>query len=102
MYVSLIVEGAVGLTPRRDAIIELQPLARQWSYFLLDGLRYRGHDLTILWDQPDGQAHYRGYPEGFSLYIDGKQAFTRPALEHVRYDPTRNELELVNAGSTAD
>jgi hypothetical protein len=60
MYVSLIVEGAVGLTPRRDAIIELQPLARQWSYFLLDGLRYRGHDLTILWDQPDAQAHYRG------------------------------------------
>lgn len=101
MYVSLIVEGAVGLTPRRDQIIELQPMARQWSYFVLDGLRYQGHDLTIVWDQPDGAVHYRGYPEGFSLYIDGDQAFTLPALGHVRYDPTTKDVQVVEAGTSA-
>ena len=95
MYCSLIVEGAVGLTPRRDDIIELQPLARRWSYFLLDGLRYRGHDLTVVWDQPDGQVHYRGYPEGFSLFIDGQLAFTQPALGHVRYDPAPRTVEVL-------
>ena len=42
-------------------------MALQWKYFLLDRLRYRNHDLTIVWDQPDGQARYSGYPEGFSL-----------------------------------
>lgn len=87
MYLSLVVEGVVGLTPRPDEQIELEPMARQWAYFLLDGLRYRGHDLTIVWDRPDGQVRYGGYPEGFSLYIDGVLAFTRPDLGHVIYDP---------------
>ncbi len=95
MYLSLIVEGAVGLTPRNDEIIELQPMARQWTYFALDRLRYRGHDLTVLWDQPDGQVRYAGYPEGFSLYIDDQLAFTQPALAHVRYDPTTRAVEVV-------
>jgi Mannosylglycerate hydrolase MGH1-like glycoside hydrolase domain len=93
MYLSLIVEGVVGLTPRSDSRIELQPMARRWSYFLLDGLRYHGHDLTIVWDRPDGQVRYTGYPEGFSLYIDGALAFTRPDLGHVVYDPATQNVE---------
>lgn len=96
MYCSLIVEGAVGLTPRTDAKIELQPLAQQWTYFMLDRLRYRDHDLTIVWDQPDGRVRYPGYPEGFSLYLDGELAFTRPGLGHVVYDP------MTKATETAD
>lgn len=99
MYVSLVVEGVVGLTPRDDELIEIEPMARQWPHFLLDGLRYRGHDLTIVWDHPDGHARYPGYPEGFSLYVDGVPAFTRPALGHVVYDPrTRGTQELETAG----
>jgi hypothetical protein len=93
MYNSLIVEGVVGLTPRRDAKIELQPAAFDWNYFLLDRLRYQGKDLTIVWDRPDGDVRYHGYPEGFSLYVDGKQAFTRPQLGHVVYDPATATLE---------
>ncbi len=95
MYVSLVVEGVVGLTPRSDQRIELQPMARRWSYFLLDGLRYRGHDLTIVWDRPDGQVRYGGYPEGFSLYIDGALAFTRADLGHVVYDPTTRQVQTL-------
>jgi hypothetical protein len=93
MYLSLVVEGVVGLTPRGDARIELQPMARRWSYFLLDGLRYHGHDLTIVWDRPDGQVRYTGYPEGFSLYADGALAFTRPDIGHVVYDPATHTVE---------
>lgn len=93
MYLSLVVEGVVGLTPRGDARIELQPMARRWPYFLLDGLRYHDHDLTIVWDRPDGQVRYTGYPEGFSLYIDGALAFTRPDLGHVIYDPATRNVE---------
>src|SRR5262249_24349011 len=40
MYLSLVVEGVVGLTPRSDERIELQPMAQRWPYFLLDRLRY--------------------------------------------------------------
>ena len=98
MYVSLVVEGVVGLTPRVDDRIELEPMARDWPYFALDGLRYRGHDLTIIWDKPDGEVRYDGYPEGFSLYIDGTLAFTEPALGHVVYDPATKTVDHPNAG----
>jgi hypothetical protein len=93
MYLALVVEGVVGLTPRVDALIELEPMAREWPFFALDGLRYRGHDLTITWDRPDGEVRYEGYPEGFSLYIDGTLAFTEPALGHVVYDPQAKTVE---------
>jgi hypothetical protein len=102
MYCSLIVEGAVGFTPRRDDKIELQPLARDWSYFALDGLRVHGRDLTILWDKPDGKVRYAGYPEGFSLYLDGAHAFTRSALDHVVYDPATGDVRVVKAVSAQD
>jgi len=99
MYCALIVEGAVGLTPRNDAKIELQPAALHWTYFLLDRLRYHGKDLTIVWDQPDGTVRYAGHPEGFSLYLDGKLAFTRDRLGHVIYDPATGTVEEVSGPS---
>ena len=80
-----VVEGVVGLTPRSDDRIELQPMAQRWPYFLLDGLRYHGHDLTIVWDRPDGQVRYTGYPEGFSLYIDGRARVHAPRPRHTSF-----------------
>ena len=99
MYCSLIVEGAVGLTPRSDDKIEIQPEALHWKYFMLDRLRYHDKDLTIVWDQPDGQVRYAGYPEGFSLYIDGKQAFTRDHLGHFLYDPATGAVTELSGPS---
>jgi hypothetical protein len=87
MFCSLVVEGVVGLTPRSDDKIELRPAALSWSHFLLDRLRYHGKDLTIVWDQPDGRRQYPDLPEGFSLFVDGKLAFTRTLLGSVLYDP---------------
>jgi len=101
MYCSLVVEGAVGLTPRNDDKIELQPAALHWTYFMLDRLRYHDHDLSIVWDRPDGQVRYSGYPEGFSLYIDGKLAFTRQELEHVIFDPATGAVEAISGPSPA-
>jgi hypothetical protein len=93
MYCALVVEGVVGLTPRNDAKIELQPAALHWDHFALDRLRYHDKDLSVVWDQPDGKARYRGYPEGFSLYINGQLAFTRDHLSHVIYDPATATVE---------
>jgi len=99
MYCSLVVEGVVGLTPRRDDKIELQPAALHWAYFALDRLRYHGKDLTIIWDEPKGKPQYRDYPEGFSLYIDGKVAFSRDHLSHVIYDPASGRVEEMDGPS---
>lgn len=91
-YNALIVEGVVGLRPRTDDLIELRPTALEWNYFALDRLRSRGRDLTIVWDRPDGTVRYEGFPEGLSLYIDGKLAFTRPTLEPLLYDPATGKV----------
>ena len=99
MYCALVVEGVVGLTPRNDAKIELQPAALEWDHFVLDRLRYHDKDLTIVWDQPDGQIQYRGYPEGFSLYVNGQLAFTRDHLSHVIYDPSTATVEEITGPS---
>lgn len=92
-YCYLVVEGAVGLTPRADDKIELQPAALEWDHFLLDRLRYRGRDLTVVWDRPDGTRHYPALPEGFSLYVDGRAAFNRPVIGHVIFDPATGTVE---------
>ena len=91
----LVVEGVVGLSPRQDDKIELDPAARTWDYFLLDRLRYRGSDLSIVWDRPDGNKRYSQFEEGFSLYIDGQLAFNRPELGHFVYDPKMNTVEEI-------
>jgi hypothetical protein len=91
-YNALVVEGVVGLRPRSDDLIELRPAAEAWDYFALDRVRYRGRELTIVWDRPDGSVHYEGRPEGLSLWVDGRLAFTRPNLDRVVFDPARNSL----------
>ena len=99
MYCALVVEGVVGLTPRNDAKIEIQPAALHWKYFLLDRLRYHGKDLTIIWDEPDGHVRYAGRPQGFSLYVDCKRVFTRDHLAHVIYDPATGAVTEIDGPS---
>jgi hypothetical protein len=67
-------------------------MARNWNRFLLDRLRYRGHELTIVWDRPDGQRAYPQFEEGFTLLVDGSPAFRRTELGHVAYNLTTKEL----------
>ncbi len=84
MWLSLVVEGPIGLVPRADDILEIDPMAESWEYFLVDGLRYRGLDLTIVWDAPgDGLPRYDGYPEGLSVFAAGRQIAHRDDLGRI-------------------
>src|SRR5207237_6127446 len=48
----LIITGLIGLKPRADETIEIQPLAPQsWDYFAVDDLSYRGRRVSIIWDK---------------------------------------------------
>jgi len=70
-YNDLIITGLIGLKPRADDILEIDPLAPpDWPYFALDDLRYRGHQLTIVWDK-DGSRYHRG--AGLRVMADGKE-----------------------------
>ena len=75
----LSITGLVGLRPREDNVVEVNPLLPKdkWSYFCLDNVRYHGHDLCIVWDR-DGDRYHAG--KGLALYIDGRKVVSRPDL----------------------
>jgi hypothetical protein len=70
-YCDLIISGLVGLRPRADETVEVAPLLpdETWDYFCLDGLRYHGRLLTVLYDRT-GQRY--GLGPGLRLLVDGR------------------------------
>ncbi|MGB0766695.1 MAG: MGH1-like glycoside hydrolase domain-containing protein [Phycisphaeraceae bacterium] len=71
-YNDLIITGLVGLRPRPDDTVEVNPLLPDgtWDYFCLDNVRYRGHTLTILWDKT-GERYGKG--KGLTVLADGRR-----------------------------
>ena len=77
-YVDLIITGLIGLRPRADDTLEVDPLAPEdWPYFALDGVAYHGHDVSVVWDR-DGTRYRRG--AGLTLIVDGRRAVNAPRL----------------------
>ena len=66
-YCDLIISGLVGLRPRADDIIEVNPLlpADTWDWFCLDKVPYHGRTITIIWDKT-GQKYGKGKACWFS------------------------------------
>jgi len=88
-FVDPLVTGLIGLRPRGDNLIVLNPLlpAGAWSYFTIDGLPYHGHILTILYDKA-GDHYHRG--SGLALLVDGKLRASRKDLGQLQYALPRN------------
>ena len=80
----LMITGICGLRPQADGSIVVNPLIPQgqWDYFCLDGVVYRGHVLTIIWDK-NGQRYYQG--TGLTLMVDGKVVANRKNLGKLTY-----------------
>ena len=70
-FCDLVITGLVGLRPRSDDIIEVNPLVPEdkWDFFCLDDVLYHGRSLTIIWDKT-GTKYGRG--AGLSVLVDGK------------------------------
>ena len=94
-YTYLFIEDMAGIQPRSDEKIELNPIDFSYDHFMVNNVRYHGHDLTVVWDKPDdGKTWYNECPEGYSLYIDGTLAFTLKDLAHVVYDSATKEISF--------
>ena len=52
-FADLVITGLVGLRPRADNVIEINPLLPdgKWDWFCLDRVPYHGQNLTIVWDK---------------------------------------------------
>lgn len=70
-FCDLVVTGLVGLRPRADDIVEVNPLVpeEKWNWFSLDNVAYHGHILTIIWDT-DGSRYGKG--KGLTVLVDGR------------------------------
>lgn len=68
----LIITGLLGLRPRADQQIEVNPLIPEgkWNWFCLDNVLYHGKTVTIFWDK-DGSKYGRG--KGLVVLADGKE-----------------------------
>jgi hypothetical protein len=84
-YVDLILSGLIGMRPRSDEMLEISPLLpganridRPIHYFALFGVMYRGHDVSIIYDET-GRRYGRG--KGLSVIVDGERA-SGPAPLH--------------------
>jgi hypothetical protein len=75
----LIITGLVGLRPRMDHRLAINPLVQEGSleYFCLDRVRYHDRDLTIVYDNTG--SHY-GKGRGLRVYADGREIGSAPAL----------------------
>jgi len=71
-YCDLIITGLVGLRPRADETVVVNPLLPDgvWDYFCLDGVPYHGRMLTILYDKT-GKTYGKGI--GLRIMADGKE-----------------------------
>ncbi len=88
-WLDVLIPDLLGLLPRDDNVIELDPLLPpdRLSYFILDGQRYRGHDVTIVWDAPaaGSEDHFGDGRKGLDLYVDGKLAASAPRLGRLEW-----------------
>jgi len=82
-FADLLITGLVGLRPRPDETVEVQPLLPDnlWDWFCLDGVRYHGRMLTVVWD-----AHGKRYGRGRGLRVlaDGQLIARAEKLGRVR------------------
>lgn len=77
-FCDLVITGLVGLRPRADSTVEVNPLApAEWEHFCLDGVGYHGRTLTIVWDRT-GQRYGRG--AGLAILADGREIARRGDL----------------------
>jgi len=78
-YCDLVITGLVGFIPRTDDAIEIRPLAPSaWEYFALDRVRYREHEVSVVWDKKGDR--YRLGP-GLHLLVDGKKLASADSLQ---------------------
>ena len=81
-FADLLITGVIGLRPGADDVVEVHPLlpSGRWDWFCLDGVKYHGRTLTIVWDK-DGSRYRRG--AGLIVFADGNQIAKADKLERV-------------------
>jgi hypothetical protein len=88
-WLDILIPDLIGLVPRADDVLEVDPLVPEGAlaHFTLDGQRYHGRDITIVWDAPgdDDDRHSDGR-QGLDVYLDGQLAASANSLTRLLID----------------
>ncbi|MBV2148004.1 discoidin domain-containing protein [Sphingobium sp. AS12] len=82
----LILTGLVGIRPRADDMLEVNPLLPDASdpqalgWFRVQDVPYHGHRIAVTWDA-DGSHYRRG--KGLAIEVDGRQVARRDTLGRI-------------------
>ncbi|WP_338466171.1 discoidin domain-containing protein [Novosphingobium sp. ZN18A2] len=82
-YIDLIMTGLVGIRPRADDVLEVDPLLppagdpQTLAWFRAQDVPYHGHRVAVTWDA-DGSHYHRG--AGLSIEIDGREVARRKSI----------------------
>jgi hypothetical protein len=77
-YVDLILSGLIGIRPRADEVLEVNPMLPSETafgtppidFFAVQGVVYHGHGVSVFFDA-DGSRY--GIGTGLSVFVDGKR-----------------------------
>ncbi len=84
-YVDLILTGLVGIRPRADDVLEVNPLLpargeQALDWFRIERVPYHGHEIAVTWDR-DGRRYGRG--KGLAVAVDGREVARRAELGRI-------------------
>ena len=88
-FIDLVLSGFVGIRPRADDVLEVNPLADQdsVSFFRAERILYHGHEVAVQWDA-SGQQYGAA---GLTIEINGEIVASAPDLTRLTVNVTRKE-----------
>lgn len=87
-FVDNILSGLVGIRPRDDDVLEVNPLIDSTiTYFRADRILYHGHDIAVQWDATG--SHYG--TTGLIVEVDGKTAASSTTLKRLTVSVARKD-----------
>jgi hypothetical protein len=105
-YIDLILNGLIGIRPRADNILEVNPLlpnsvsgpttqdAAAIRFFAVEGVAYHGHKIGIFYDE-DGKRYHVG--RGLSLFIDDRRVAGPGPLRRIEVQLPANSMTSASA-----
>ncbi len=90
-WIDLVVRHVIGLEPRADGEIVLDPLPVAVDAFRVVDLGCAGRRLEVSWQRAGAPRRYADRPLGFSLSVDGRLVAERNDRERISYNPERKE-----------
>ena len=88
-FCDLVISGLIGLRPRADDTVEVNPLVpAEWDFFCLDHIPYHGHSLTILFDRT-GKRYGKG--KGLRVLCDSREIAAASKLQRLTGHLPRSE-----------